>query len=164
MKISIFTDASVRFKWCGYAFYIGCRMGKIQKAGRLKVRTSKSDLAELHCIANAIYTLKHSKFGKIENVHIYSDSESAVMALNGLSRFADEEKRKAIDEIHFLMIEVCVKHGKTMRDIDDFFKVTHVKAHTGASDIYSRINDWCDKSAKQYAYPPNRPIKKKKAA
>jgi ribonuclease HI len=167
MKVSIFTDASVRFKWCGDAFYIGCRIGKIQKAGRLKVRTNKTDLAELHCIANAVYTLKHSKFTPIDKVFIYCDSASSVNVLNGLARFVDEEKRKVVDEIHFLMIEVCVKHGKTMRDLDTFFEVSHIKAHTGKDDIFSKINDWCDKNAKLYSKPilanPQKKTKKKSA-
>lgn len=151
MKVSIFTDASVRFKNCGYAFYIGCRMGKIQKAGQLKIHTGNVALAELHAIANAVYTLKHSKFTPIDKVFIYCDSDSAVMALNGLARFQDEETRKAVDEIHYLMIEVCVKHGKTMRDIDTFFEVAHIKAHTEGDDIYSKINAWCDTNAKLYS-------------
>lgn len=162
MKVSIFTDASVRFKVCGFAFYIGCRIGKIQKAGRLKIQTAKVDLAELHCIANAVYTLKHSKFQPIEKVFIYCDNEACVGALNSLARFSDLEKRKVVDEIHFLMIEVCIKHGKTMRDIDTFFNVQHVKAHTGNDDKFSRINNWCDENAKLYV--KKKPTTKKKKA
>lgn len=163
MKVSIFTDASVRYKICGYAFYIGCRIGKIQKAGRLKIQTPKVDLAELHCIANAVYTLKHSKFSPIEKVFIYCDNISCVNALNSLARFTDGEKRKVVDEIHFLMIEVCIKHGKTMRDIDTFFQIQHVKAHTNKGDKFSKINDWCDKNAKLYV-KKSTTTKTKKAA
>jgi hypothetical protein len=151
MIATIFTDASVRFKNCGYAFYIGCRTGKIQKAGRLKIRTDQVDLAELHCLANAVYTLKHCKFTPIEKVFIYCDNDTAVSALNGTALFKSEEKRKVVDEIHFLMMDVCIKYGKTMRDIDTFFEVNHIKAHTGGSDIFSKINAWCDKNAKHYS-------------
>lgn len=160
MIVSVFTDASVLFKNCGYAFYIGCKMGKLQKAGRLKARTSKVDLAELHCIANAIYTLKHSKFTPIDKVFVYCDNAQCVGVLNGDMRFSDPDKRKVIDEIHFLMIEVCIKNGKTMRDIDTFFSVNHIKAHTGNADIFSKINDWCDKNAKLYSN--NKSLKKLK--
>lgn len=151
MKVSIFTDASVRFKNCGYAFYIGCKIGKLQKAGKLKIRTDNVDLAELHCIANAVYTLKHSKFNPIDKVFIYCDNANCVTALHSKLAFKNDENRKVVDEIHFLMMEVCIKHGKTMRDIDSFFEISHIKAHTGQNDIFSKINAWCDKNAKLYS-------------
>lgn len=160
MKVSIFTDASVRFLNCGYAFYIGCRQGKIQKAGKLKMKSAFVDLAELHCLANAIYTLKHSKFSPVSKVFIYCDNKTVVEALNGTALFKDEQKRKVVDEIKFLMMDICLKHGKTLRDVDTFFEVIHIKAHTGNTDVFSKINAWCDKNAKLYSYrKPNKIIK-----
>lgn len=161
MKVTIFTDASVRFKQCGYAFYIGCKIGKIQKAGKLKIKTHKVDLAELHCLANAVYTLKHCKFSPIEKVFIYCDNDTVVNSMYSKILFSDPEKRKVVDEIHFLMMDICVKHGLTIRDIETFFEIRHIKAHTGQSDIYSKINDWCDKNAKVYS-KNILPTKKKK--
>jgi len=52
MKISIFTDASLEHTYGvgGFAFYIGCQVGKIQKAGSLKDVLAKNNgvnIAEL---------------------------------------------------------------------------------------------------------------------
>ncbi len=153
MIVSIFTDASVNseLKKCGYAFYIGCKTGKIQKAGKLKVETTKSHTAELHCLANAIYTLKHCKFEPITKVIIHSDSKLCLDIISGESRsFADKEARKVLDEINFLMMEICIKHGKSIRQVKSFFEFVHVKAHTKKSDKLSVINDWCDQNARKY--------------
>ena len=153
MKVSIFTDASVNIELrkAGYAFYIGCQIGKIQKAGKLKIETNVSTTAELHCIANAVYTLLHSKFSPITKVFIYSDSKNCIDCITGNSRsFKDIEVRRVLEEINFLMIEVCIKHGKPIRSIKTFFELIHVKAHTKRTDKISQINDWCDKNAKKY--------------
>lgn len=153
MKVSIFTDASVHseLQKAGFAFYIGCQAGKIQKAGKLKVETSNSTTAELHCIANAVYTLLHSKFTPITKVFIYSDSKGCLNAITGESRsFKEKEVRKVLDEINLLMMEICLKHGKSIRSVNTFFELIHVKAHTRKKDKLSQINDWCDQNARRY--------------
>lgn len=160
MKISIFTDASVRNPICGYAFYIGCRTGKLQKAGKLKYEGRDTGIAELHCVANALFTLKHSKFAPITKVWLYCDRMDVVDNLNGANRgYKNIELRKVIDECHFLMMEICMREGRSIRDMEEMFSVNHIKAHTGNTDILSRINHWCDYNAKLYsgvrkAHPP----------
>jgi ribonuclease HI len=157
MNVSIFTDASVNpdLKKAGYAFYIGCKVGRLQKAGRLKVETSESNVAEIHCIANAIYTLLHSKFQPITKVFIYSDSVACLNAITGESRsFKSKEVRAVQEEIQFLMMEICLKHGKSIRSVKSFFQLTHVKAHTKKTDKLSQINAWCDENAKKYMRLP----------
>lgn len=153
MKVSIFTDASIVENNCGYAFYIGCKSAKIQKAGKLRKSNINITLAELHCIANAVYTLKHSKIDPVTKIFIYTDNSQCVDALNKDARFKDAETRSVVDEIHFLMMEICVKHGMSIRYIYKMFSINHIKAHTGKTDIMSKINHWCDVNARKYAKP-----------
>lgn len=160
MKVSIFTDASVVQNHCGYAFYIGCTAGKIQKAGKLKIRTTNVLIAEMHCIANALHTLKHSKFNPITKVWIYSDSLMSIYAINDAIRLKDNEHRAVVDEIRFLMMEICLRENRSIRDINKMFSLNHIKAHTGKSDKLSKINQWCDVNARYYARPI-KPTKKK---
>lgn len=162
MKVTIITDASVILETgkAGYGFYIGCGTGMIKKAGKLKVDTRSSSQAELHCIANALHTLKHSKFAPITKVWLWCDSESAVDNITGNSRgFKTPELRKVVDEIHFLMMEICLREYKSIRAIDTMFEVAHIKGHTGNADKLSVIQNWCDVNARKYA--KQKPIKKR---
>ena len=151
MKISIFTDASIEAASGagGFAFYIGCVNGKLQKAGTLKAHCDNIALAELHCIANALYTLKHSKFKPISKVWIFTDSLIAVNVLEGkVPPF--KKGLEVIDEIKFLMMEICLRECKLIRDVKKMFVFEHVKAHTKGKDRKSEINAWCDKNARIY--------------
>lgn len=164
MKVSVFTDASVQptTRKAGFAFYIGCKTGKLMKAGKLKTATSDALIAELHCIANALHTLKLSQFTGITKVWLFSDSAMSVDILSGTAReFSDKKKRVVVREIEFLMIEICMKNGFSLRDVHAFFTIKHIKAHTGKGDRYSRINAWCDRNAKEYT--KSRPTRLKAA-
>lgn len=153
MIVSIFTDASVnsQLEKAGFAFYIGCKAGKIQKAGKLKIDTGECTTAELHCIANAVYTLLHCKFEPITKVFIYSDSKGCLNAISGESRsFRSKEVRDVLKEINILMMEICLKHGKSIRQVNSFFELAHVKAHNKKQDKLSIINSWCDHNSRKY--------------
>jgi ribonuclease HI len=153
MKISIFTDASIEFTKGagGFAFYIGCINGKLQKAGTLKAVTTNICLAELHCIANALYTLKHSKFKPISKVWLFTDNKaSSDMLENNFRGFREPELRDVVEEIRFLCMEICLRENKSIRDVKTMFTFQHIKAHTGKKDRMSEINAWCDKNAKMY--------------
>lgn len=152
MKISIFTDASVDTTkgTGGYAFYIGCVKGKIMKAGILK-SASNSGIAELQCLGNALHTLKYCKFKPITNVMVYCDMLMAVTVMNGESRnFKDPILRTIVEEINFLMLEICIIEKVNIRNVRKFFTFQHVRAHTGNKDKLSIINNWCDKNAIKY--------------
>lgn len=154
MKITIVTDASIilQTKQCGYGFYIGCTNGMIKKAGKLKAKTIDVSVAELHCIANALHTLKHSKFTPITKIWLWCDNQAVVANISATSRgYRNPELRKIIDEIHFLMMEICLRENKSIRDIDKMFVINHIKGHTGHKDKLSIIQDWCDANAKKYA-------------
>lgn len=153
MKISIFTDASIEFTRGagGFAFYIGCVNGKLQKSGILKTTTTNIALAELHCIANALYTLKHSKFEPIGKVWVFTDNAASAYILENYSRgFKESELRSVVEEIRFLAMEICLREGKSIREVRTIFTFQHIKAHTGKKDRMSEINAWCDKNAKMY--------------
>lgn len=153
MKLSVFTDASVdnTNSTGGYAFYIGCVKGMIKKAGILKGPIINATQGELSCIANAIHTLKYCKFKPITSVVVYSDLLHAVQLMNGDARsFKNKELRDIVDQINFLMLEVCIQEKINIRQVKTFFTFKHVNAHTGRKDKLSIINNWCDQEAVKY--------------
>lgn len=163
MKISIFTDASCVQGHCGYGFYIGCTKGKLMKAGNLRVKTDDTILAELHCLANALHTLKFCRFKPISRVWVFMDLMSAVERMNGEVRsFRKSEHRKVTEEIYFLMLDICIANEKPIRDVNTIFTFQHVRAHTGRRDILSKINNWCDVNARKYAKAASKKIDKKR--
>lgn len=146
----------------GFGFYIGCSAGMMKKSGKLKVDTKNVAQAELHCIANALYALKHSKFVPITKVWLWCDNQASVDNITGNSRgFKNPELRKVIDEIHFLMMEICLREGKSIRAIDTMFEVSHIKGHTGNADKLSVIQKWCDVNARKCTKQTVKPTKKR---
>lgn len=145
MLITINTDASFSNVYGGYAFWIVCDQGKIQKAGKIKSRIKGSQQAEMMCIANALHTLKHSRFKNITKVVINTDSVTCINALGTFKSTIDGAK-----ECLFTMMEICVANGMTLRDCSKMFEFRHVKAHSGKKDKRSFVNEWCDKEAKKY--------------
>lgn len=151
MLVTVNTDASYRSGAAGYAFWIVCDAGKLQKAGEIKNKVAGINDAELMCIANAIHTLKHSKFKGIEKVIINTDSQTSIDFLSGKSRPKYSSPiSNIVDETYFNMLEVCLKYGKSIRQVKQVFEFRHVKAHSGKKDSRSYVNDWCDKEAKKY--------------
>jgi ribonuclease HI len=149
--VTINTDASFRSGSAGYAFWIVCNAGKIQKAGEIKLKVAGINDAEMMCIANTIHTLKHSKFKEIEKVIINTDSQISIDYLSGRSRPKHGSTiSNVVDETYFNMLEVCLKYGKSIREVKHVFEFRHVKAHSGKKDSRSYVNDWCDKESKKY--------------
>lgn len=150
MKATIITDASVNTisKNCGGAFYIGCKLGKFQKAMQLKVKTNSSNVAELHTLTNAIYTLSRSSWQGITEVEVYSDSLAVIESITG-RKLHRHISTKILAEIKFLELEFCFRQGLDIRNVRKVFKYKHVKAHTGNEDKHSVINRWCDLEAKK---------------
>jgi ribonuclease HI len=147
MLITINTDASWRERHAGYAFWIVCDAGKIQKAGKIKKLVDNSAIAEMMCIANALHTLKHSRFSEITKVIINTDSQHCIDRLGIGAKFKDS----STDECLFTMMEICLKLGKSIRDMHSIFEFRHVKAHSGKKDSRSFVNEWCDREAKKYS-------------
>ena len=145
MLVTINTDASCINGFGGYAFWIVCDAGKIQRAGKIKSKVKGSQQAEMMCIANALYTLKHSRFKSITKIIINTDSQPCIQALKGFKSSFD-----GAIECLFTMMEICVSHGLTLRDNYKMFEFRHVKAHTGKKDKRSFVNEWCDKESRKY--------------
>lgn len=152
MKVSIFTDASCIGNSSGFAFYIGCTAGKIQKAGKLKTETGDINIAEMHCLANALHCLKHCKFKPVTSVHVYMDALITVDYMNGVNRGFKADRFKTVqDEVFFLMLDICIANGHPIRSVNKIFSYHHIRAHTGNQDKLSLINNWCDVNARKYA-------------
>lgn len=145
MLITINTDASWIEGFAGYAFWIVCDAGKIQKAGKIKSKVKGSQQAEMMCICNALHTLKHSRFKGINKVIINTDSEPCILALKNFKSSFEGAK-----ECLYMMMEICVANGMTLRDSNKMFELRHVKAHTGKKDKRSFVNEWCDKESRKY--------------
>lgn len=151
MLVTINTDASFKDGFGGYAFWIVCDAGKIQKAGMIKNKANTSTDAETMCIANAIHTLKHSRFSGVTKVIINTDSKESINLLTGKSRCkAANPLFKVVEECMFNMMELCLKLGLSIREVDKLIEFRWVKAHNGKKDARSFVNDWCDKEAKKY--------------
>ncbi len=161
MVVSIFTDISINKKISagGYAFYIGCRAGKLQRAGKLKGDATESNTAEAQCIVNALYLLNRTVINGVSRVIIYTDNSNVIDAFESKPSFHGKEKAHrggcsfyyAISEIKIAMIEYCVARGWRVEDYKKAFSIKLVKAHTGNSDKLSVINDWCDTESRKYA-------------
>src|SRR5690606_21656384 len=86
MLVTINTDASCfQHKYSGYAFYIICNDGKIQKAGMLKDEMNATE-AEYACLCNALYTLLHSRFKGITKVVVNTDCLYVIKTVSGESK------------------------------------------------------------------------------
>lgn len=152
MLVTINTDASVRKTFAGYAFWIVCDAGKIQKAGKIRNLVQSSSDAETMCIANAIHTLKHSKFKGITKVIINTDSKCAMeMLTNKAKSRVKNDLFLIVQECQFNMMEFCLNNGFSIRDTNKIFEFRHVKAHSGIKDNRSFVNEWCDKESKRYS-------------
>lgn len=130
MLVTINTDASFIDGFGGYAFWIVCNEGKIQKAGKIKQKINNNHTAEIMAIANALHTLKNSRFSNITKVIINTDSQDSIGKLKKqCNKFC-----KIADECHFTMMEISIKNGFSIRDISKMFEFKHVKAHTSNKD------------------------------
>lgn len=148
MIVTVNTDASWDNGYAGYAFWIVCDAGKIQKGAYFKDLVNGPSEAELMCIANALHTLKHSRFKDITKVIINTDLMAASYILT------PTRKLSKLDHLHkeslFLMCDIAVKNGYNSKHIYEMFEIRHVKAHTKNKDARSYVNNWCDKEAKKY--------------
>ena len=163
MQVTINTDASFKQGYGGYAFWIVCDAGKIQKAGKIKEPCLGSSDAEAMCITNAIYTLKHSRFTEITKVIINTDSEPSIHLLSGTIKAGVKTAiSKVIEECKLLMMEICLANGLSIRDYKTVFELRHVKAHSGKKDSRSFVNEWCDQEAKRYCRLRVAEVKNKK--
>ena len=80
------------------------------------------------------------------------DELATVKYFNNDSRgMRGTEQRTVLEEIFFLMLDICIANGNPIRHVESMFSFHHVKAHTGNRDKLSLINNWCDINARKYA-------------
>ena len=138
--VTINTDASFHpeFKIGGYAFYIISDLFKIQKGGEFKTNPMNSTDAEIMCIGNAIATLLSQK----ELPH------SDWLIINTDSKYGIEIIRKQKSELGKSVFRLWQKLIHKLKSKNNQFR--HVKAHSGKDDARSHVNEWCDKTAKNW--------------
>ena len=139
--LTINTDASFHpeHKVGGYAFYIICDLFKVQKGGMFKVQPKNSLEAEMMAIANAIYVAsKQKQYPKIDLVVINSD------CLIAFERIGKTKKDLLGRRIAFLLADLKKVTGYKKHEF------RHVRAHSGAQDKRSFVNEWCDNEAKKW--------------
>lgn len=138
--LTINTDASFcgKHKVGGFAFWIVHNDFVIKKAGKFKDLVKDSSEAEVNCIANAVFMVLQQKDLKpTRRLIINTDSR---IGMRQIENQHTDSGKKAFDLINKLTAALkCEK-----------WEFRHVKAHSGAADKRSYVNEWCDAEAKKY--------------
>lgn len=109
--------------------------------------------AEIMCIANALHTLIERKdLPLCKQVIINTDSMTAINWITNRKH-----------DIGIQVSDLCYKLRWIMGGYTEL-EFRHVKAHNGARDKRSWVNEWCDTNAKRYmTMALQRKLKKQKA-
>lgn len=147
MLVTINTDASYVHGYAGYAFWIVCNEFKVLKAGTLRSKVKRPELAEFKCIINALHILFKNDCKSVNKIIFNTDCLNVIHLLKkdkisikkyGLKGYGFED-----------LVEKFYNILKNRKDIEIEFR--HVKSHTGINDARSYVNEWCDREAKKYA-------------
>lgn len=143
MHIDLVFDASFcpKLKIGTFAFYIiagGSRWGSANKLREV----GKPDEAELMALVNALHSLKKSSVnnGTISFITIHSDCMNIFGKVNSKSK-------NNIAKTAMKMINEIRDKNPNVKENQNFFKMQHVKAHTGKPDQISRANEFCHNQA-----------------
>lgn len=143
--ITINVDASYssQYKVAGYAFWIVCDKFVIKKSGMMKVSPKGSEDAELMGIANAVYTLlKTPELPCCKLVVINNDCLGAQRKIGHKSQNPIARKIAGINK--------QLRSALYSTGTHPVIEFRHVKAHSGAKDKRSYVNEWCDAEAKKW--------------
>lgn len=145
LTATLYTDAShiPGSEAIGYAGWIaGSIDGKKERfpyvGGKILPFVAEPYIAEMYAIVKGVNVIKQ-KFDHIDKILIRSDSTGAMNYLKGIKPV----KSKLLKEV----TELSKYFLTSTNDIKFVFK--HVKAHTGGSDIPSKVNEWCDENSKR---------------
>jgi ribonuclease HI len=142
--ITLFTDAGhcPQTKVASYAVWAKTT-GKptLRHSGILKGTTKDATAAELRAIANGL-SLVLSRFSPPPGSRIVAqtDSKGSIAAITG-------DGYKAPKTRAYIQLEI----DRIREMLDDFelsIDLRHVRAHTGAGDKRSAVNEWCDQQCK----------------
>lgn len=143
MIATINTDASysAQHKVGAFAFWIVCDEFKVQKSGLFKEKVGGADEAEIKCILNAFTVVNRERSPQLTKVIINTDSMNAIYILRG------DERQMKYFHLSRWGKKFYTMFKKLTRGLD--VELRHVKAHSGAVDARSFVNEWCDQKAKE---------------
>ena len=148
MIVTINTDASYKNGFAGYAFWIVSNQFKVLKAGQLREKVLRPEIAEFKCIINALHILFKNDCKDVHKIIFNTDCLNVIHLLNK-DKHAISKYRLRHDEFSKLvkMFYSIIKKNNR-EDIELDFR--HVRSHTGIGDARSYVNEWCDREAKRY--------------
>jgi len=145
MLVTVNTDASYIHGYAGYAFWIVCNEFKVLKAGILRQKVKRPEIAEFKCIINACHILFKNDCSNVNKIIINTDCMNVIHCLS---------KDQAMINRYNLKKEFTVLTNKfysLFKGKNIEIELRHVKSHTGINDARSYVNEWCDREAKKYA-------------
>jgi ribonuclease HI len=148
-NINVYTDGSCMKKKdgmkCGYGVYFsGGELKNMSKPFVHEPLTNQR--SELYAIYKALRVI--TKSFKFNTIHIYTDSEYSLKSLTvwinawKKNNWKTAGKKEVLNQDIIKMID-----DKILSKYKDKIIFTHVKAHTGKSDIHSLGNEQADKLA-----------------
>jgi len=147
MNVTINTDASFskQYNRGTYAFWIVSNRFVIQRAGILRKKCSRPEIAEFRCIINAIHVLGKQNCVGIKKIIINTDCLNVIHLINkDKSAIARYRLASFGSMLVFRFEEVIRSHKLHKIPIE----IRHVRSHTGVDDARSYVNEWCDTEAK----------------
>lgn len=148
MIVTINTDASFTFKHQRgtFAFWMVCNRFKIQKAGILRKKCSRPEIAELRAIINAVHILGKENCAGVTKIIINTDCLNAIHILSDDTKAIKRFQLASFGTMLRFRFEEVLRSHKIHRIPIEF---RHVRSHTDNTDARSYVNDWCDTEAKK---------------
>ena len=146
MLVTINTDASFIQGFAGYAFWMVCNEFKVLKAGVLRGKVKRPEIAEFKCVINALHILFKNDCKNVTKIIINTDCMNVIHCCQDNKA---EIKKYGLNVKEFPELTDMFKKIMKGKNIEVEFR--HVKSHTGINDARSYVNQWCDREAKKHA-------------
>ena len=145
--IIVYTDGScMKGNKCGYGIHFaGGEMKDLSRKFTHKPLTNQR--AELYAIYKALKRItKHLQF---DTIKVYSDSEYSIKSVTIWIKSWKKNNWKTANNKSVMNQDIIQKIDKILQKPEHIGKIsfTHVRAHTGKTDIHSVGNDKADKLA-----------------
>lgn len=140
-NITVISDASFEYSTGkgGYAFYVEVGGKEYKMYGAFEDKLTNPTEAEMKCILNALYFIRHKGF-KANVIDIITDCEF-------IAKHMFKKKKGRNRKISDLSNRIKQYLGNIDHKKANFI---HVKAHTDEIDSYKKfVNDWCDRMSKE---------------
>lgn len=158
MLVTINTDASwdPKLKIAGYAIWIVSDNFRVKVGGVFKDTCRNPHEAEIKAILNALYILG-TKEDYISRIIFNTDSTNAIGVLTWdlphIKKYLGRNNAK-----HWKPFYKKLNRYKKKITGMPVYEFRHVRAHTGAENARSKVNEWCDKTAKAFLREERRRI------